>query len=94
MNRSERREARFQRCLDRITEVMKNYPDGRITDLLGANTLYALMNQACRFGKQAGYTDDQIAERVLAARQIDPSAAEPAEPVTVTVAGDDIVFDP
>ena len=93
MNRQQRREAKFLRTLERITETMQNYPDGKITDLLGANTLYALTNQAIRFGKQAGYTDDQIAERVLAARGIEPPAAEPS-PATVSVASDTIVFDP
>lgn len=89
MKRSERRAVEFQKCLDRITATMQNYPDGKITDLLGANTIYALMNKAVVLGKKAGYREEEITERILAARAVEPPKAAP-----VTVAHDSIVFDP
>ena len=73
--RSNRYEKEFRGLLDKIRQAMKNYPDGKITDLIGANHLYDLMNRAVRAGRRAGYSDEDLERELIEARM----PPEPAE---------------
>lgn len=53
-----------QRVLDDLREVMKQYPDGTITDVIGANRVYKLINRAVFLCRKAGFTEEEIVELI------------------------------
>ena len=60
------RQARYEKQIlqirEKLRQTMQNYPDGKITDIIGAQTVYDLMNRAVVLARKAGYTDEQIAD--------------------------------
>ena len=75
------REKRFLKLLEDLRKTMENYPDGKITDLIGANHVYELMNRAMKLGRSAGFTAEEI-ELLLKACREAPSeiAVDPCAP--------------
>ena len=74
--RSDRAEKQLLKIREKLQRVMVNYPDGKITDMVGATTVYDLMNRAVVTARRAGYTDDQITQFLHEAR----NPPEPTEP--------------
>ena len=80
--RNARYEKQFRGLLDKLRQAMANYPDGKITDLIGANHVYELMNRALHAGRRAGYSDEDL-ERELIEAQKPPKPAESSATKTV-----------
>lgn len=66
--RRKRREKQLEKLLENLRIMMQNYPDGKITDIVGANAVYDLMNRAVVLAKKVGYTDDQIRDKLEGCR--------------------------
>ena len=79
MKRKERWERAFQKQIENLRAIMQNYPDGKITDLVGANTVYSVMNKALQAGLKAGYSEEEIAKIILEARDLSKGNAPTSE---------------
>ena len=47
---------------DALKQMMENYPDGKITDLVGANAIYDQMNRIVNLAGSLGYSSEEIME--------------------------------
>lgn len=65
-------EKKLAKTLEDLRKVMQNYPDGKITDVIGANVVYKLMNQVCVLARRAGYTYEQIEDLLKQAKNPNP----------------------
>lgn len=69
-----KREKQLRRTLDRLRIEMQNYPEGTITDIVGANLIYDLINRAATLARLNGYKEEEIKQMIAACKE----APEPA----------------
>ena len=65
MSKPKRMSKQLQRVLEDLRELMKQSPDGTITDLIAANRVYKLINRAVVLCRKAGYTEEEIDELIV-----------------------------
>ena len=70
--KQKRIEKQLEKVLKDLKKVMENYPNGTITDVIGANVVYKLMNRACVLARKAGYTYEQIEDLLKQAKNPNP----------------------
>ena len=85
MRINKRKDQKLQSILQEISKTMENYPNGVITDLIGANHIYDQINRAFRLGKQAGYPEEEIGEMIAKAK-LPQTAAQTAIQTVATPA--------
>lgn len=88
MSKPKRISKKQQRVLDDLREVMKQYPDGTITDVIGANRVYKLINRAVVLFRKSGFTEEEIEE--LIKKQKPGQEPEPKIVVTPCAPGEHI----
>lgn len=94
---SQRSNARIEKKLQKIKEelqrTMENYPDGRITDLIGAQHVYDLMNKAAGLARKAGYTDQEIENLLIESRKPPDPVPPPINVSNPCAPGQDSIFE-
>lgn len=68
MTRKKSLEKQLKKVRSQLEEVLRNYPDGKITDLIGAQVVYKLLNKAVVLARKAGYADEEIRIMLLSTK--------------------------